>query len=84
MLHFETEKQLEGFDGVISSIHEIANEDIASLVDFPTYFRSRSTCPEQFEKIIELPMNVSADGDGCGDWLHIRLFQENLLHFLAD
>lgn len=29
----EAEQVFEGFDGVISSIHEVSDEDVASLVD---------------------------------------------------
>jgi hypothetical protein len=41
------------------------------------------TCPEEFQHIIELAVDVSADGDGAPHWLDIGLFQEDFLGFLA-
>jgi hypothetical protein len=44
--------------------------------------RVKSTGSEEFENIVELAMNVSADGDGTGDGLDIGLFEEDLFgHF---
>jgi hypothetical protein len=42
----------------------------------------KSTGSEEFEDVIELAVDVSADGDGTGDGLDIRLFEEDLFgHF---
>jgi hypothetical protein len=37
VLKFETEEQLEGFDGVEASIHEISHEDVPGVWNFPAF-----------------------------------------------
>ena len=42
----------------------------------------KSTGSEEFEDVIELAVDVSADGDWTGDGLDIGLFEEDLFgHF---
>lgn len=42
----------------------------------------KSTGSEEFEDVVELAVDVSADGDWTGDGLDIGLFEEDLFgHF---
>ena len=71
VLDFEAEEELEGLNRMISSIHKISNEDVAGLIDFATYMRSIGTSPEEFEKVVELPVDIPANGDWGSNRLHI-------------
>ena len=42
--------------------------------------RNLTTSAEQFKKIVELSMDVSADGDRAGDGLDVGFFQKKLLY----
>lgn len=49
------------------------HEDVVGLGDL-------ATNPEELEEIIELAVDVAADGNWGGDRLHVGLLQEKLLH----
>ena len=76
VLELQAEKELEGLNRVESSVHEVSHEDVASVRDFTALI-------EEFEEIMELTMDVSADGDWSLDWLDVALFDEDLLDLLA-
>ena len=77
VLHFEAQEELEGLNRVESSVDEVAHEDVSRVGNL-------STLVEELKKIVELAMDVSADGDWGFDWLHVALFDENLLNLLAE
>ena len=47
-------------------------------------YHSTFTCAKQFEKVIELAMNVATDGDGTIDGLNIGFFKQYFFNLLAD
>ena len=73
----EAEKQLECFNRVVATINKVAHEDIASI-------RNLSSLFEELEQVVELTMDVSANGDWSAHWLNVTLFDQYLLNFLAE
>jgi hypothetical protein len=59
-LHGEDEQ--EYFDGEVASVYVVAQEDV-----FGCFAVAPDVCVEEFQKIVELTMNVSDDGDGIID-----------------
>ena len=43
-----------------------------------------STCSEELEDVVELAVDISADGDGTPDGLDVGLFEEDFLGFFAE
>ena len=41
-------------------------------------------CAEELHEIVELAMDVAADGDGCGDVDDVCFFDEEFAGFVAD
>ena len=68
---FVCEKKQEGLDAVEAAVHEIAEEKVADSGDVAPVF-------EEFEKVVELSVNVAADGYGRIDPLDVALLDQNL------
>ena len=77
VLELQAEEKLEGLDGVITAIDEVTHENVAGVGDLTTFF-------EELKKIVELTVNITADGHWGAHWLHIALFNQNLLDLLAE
>jgi len=75
-LELEAEKELEGLNGVIAAIDEITHEDVAGVGDLTALF-------EKLEEVMELTVDITADGDRGADGLHIAFLDQDLLDFLA-
>ena len=75
-LELEAEKELEGLNGVIAAIDEITHEDVAGVGDLTALF-------EKLEEVMELTVDITADGDRGTDGLHIAFLDQDLLDFLA-
>ena len=56
-------------DAEIPAIHVIAEKKITGFVRLTTNF-------EELYQVVELPMNITANGDGSGNLQHILLFVE--------
>ena len=67
VLEFQTKQELESFYAVVSSINEVTHEDISGVRDF-------TALVEEFQEIMELTMDISANGNWGCYWLHIALF----------
>ena len=67
---FKCDQESDGFQTVISSIDIVAHEEIIG-------FRTISTNTKELGKIVELTMNITANGDRSSDWLHVRLLLKN-------
>lgn len=52
--HFQGQKQQEGFDGVVASIHKIAHEKVVCVWTFASDLK-------KFHQIIKLTVNVTAN-----------------------
>jgi len=76
ILHLKTEKKLESFDRVESSVNEISHEDVFGIGNLTTFV-------ENLKKIMELSMDISTDRNWSLNWLDVALFNENFLYFLT-
>merc|ERR1712223_679821 len=76
-LQFKTEKQLECLDRVVAAVDEITHEDVASVRDLATLFK-------ELKQVMELPMNITANGDRRAHGLHIAFLDQDLLNLLAE
>lgn len=76
VLKFKAEQELESFDGVVTTINEIAHKDVASVGDL-------AALVEKFKKIMELTMDVTADSDRGAHRLHIAFFNKDFLDLFA-
>eukprot|EP00166_Cyanidium_caldarium_P005435 ctg_660.g351 len=73
----ETEQKGERLERVAAAIHKVAHEDVRGG-------RHVAAGAEQFEEVVELAMNVAADGYRRGDRLHVALVDEQLLDVVAE
>jgi hypothetical protein len=76
VLELQAQEQLEGLDGVVATINEVAHENITSVGDLTSFF-------EKFEQVVELAVNVTTNGHWGAHWLHIALLDEDLLDLLT-
>ena len=76
-LQFEAEEELEGLNGVVAAIDEITHEDVAGVGDLTALF-------EKLEEVMELTVDITADGDWGAHGLHIGFFDQDLLDFLTE
>ena len=74
---FEGQEEEECLDAVEASIYEISEEEVADVGDISSVF-------EEFEEIIELSVDVSADGDGGVYSLDVAFFDEYFFGFGAE
>ena len=56
VLQLQTEQQLEGFHGVVATVHEVAHEHVFGVRDLAAFV-------EKFQQVVELAMDVAANGD---------------------
>jgi hypothetical protein len=76
VFQLEAEQELECFDGVESSVDKISHENIASVWNF-------TALVEKFQKIVELSMDISTNGNRSFNWLNITFFDQNLFDLFA-
>ena len=77
VLELQAEEQLEGLHGVVATIDKVAHEDVAGVGDLTALF-------EKFQQIVELAVDVTADGHGGAHWLHVRLLDQDFLDLFAE
>lgn len=65
--HLVGEEEEEGLDAVEATVYEIAKEEVADA-------RYVSPVLEELEQIVELAMDISADGDWGVHTLYVALF----------
>jgi hypothetical protein len=73
---FEAKQIFESFNRRVASIHEISNENVVGVWDL-------SSSSEQFEEIIELTVNISANSDWSRNWLYVGFFDQDFFGFFA-
>ena len=69
----ECEQELEGFNAVVAAVNKVAHEDIAGGGHV-------ATSVKELEEVMELAVDVAADGDGGAYRLHVALLHKKLLH----
>lgn len=77
VLDFIAKKQLDCLDWVVASIDEVAYKDIVAAGQLASYF-------EQLQKVVELAVDVPANGHWGAHRLDGRLFYQDFLDFLAN
>lgn len=70
--HLEGQQHEEGLDAVPSAIHIVAQEDVVGIGRVPSDL-------EELEQVVELPVDVPADGDGRSDLDGVWLGLQDLL-----
>lgn len=65
------------FYRVVSSIDVVAHEKVVVVGELASNF-------EKFLKVVELTVDISADGDWGANWLHIAFIDKKLLSFFAE
>ena len=68
--NFECDEQRNRLDAVVAAVHVVAHEQVVG-------FRRRAADFEEFDEIVELSVNVSADRDGTLDSRDILLLGQN-------
>src|SRR3569833_2283914 len=76
ILQFQAQQQLESLNRVVPTIHEVAHDYVSCVGYLPTL-------GEELKKIVELAVDVTADGDWSLHWLNVALLNEKLFHFLT-
>ena len=79
--NFENNQESHSFHRVVPPVHIVSHEEVVGVWTFTTYTTNKSkfTNSEEFHKIVELSMYVSADSDWAPDSLDIAFFWENFL-----
>lgn len=77
VLQLEAKEQLESLNRVVASVDEVTHEDVAGVGDLATFVK-------QFEQVMELAMDVATNGHRGTHRLHIALFDQDFLYFLAE
>ena len=73
----EGDQEGNSLDWVVASINVISHEEIVVVWELSSNF-------EKFFKIIELSMDITADGDWGPHWLNIALVNQDFLGLLAE
>lgn len=71
--HFQCQKQQKGLNTIVSSINEVSKEEVIGI-------RALAAHLEEFNQIIELTMDVTADLYNIGNNKHHTLRHKALLH----
>jgi len=66
----------ERLETVVATIDEVAHENVVGQGDL-------TTNPEELQQVVELTVDVTADGDGSRNRLDVGLLEKELLHHLA-
>jgi hypothetical protein len=76
VLDLVAEQQHHGLDGLLAAVHIVAQEEVV-------LFGGESAVVEDFEQVLELPMDIAHDLDGGFQFQQHRLRQEDLSRHLA-
>ena len=77
VLELQAEEKLESLNWIVATVDEISHENVASVRDLTALFK-------KFEKIVELTVNISANGDWGTHRLNVALLDEDFFDFLAE
>ena len=70
VLEFKAEEELKGFYWIVASINKIAHKDIFGGGNLASFFK-------EWEEIMELTVEITANSNWSSDWLDIVFFNEN-------
>lgn len=69
ILQLQAQKQLECLNRIKSAVDKIAHKDVPRVWDV-------TSLVEKLEEIMELTMDITANGNWSADWLNITLFNK--------
>jgi len=69
--HLEGDEEGHGLDGVVATIDVVSHEEVVGV-------RGLATNLEQFSQVVELAVDVTADGHGGAHLLHVGLINKDL------
>ena len=69
--HFKGDKESDSLNGVVAAIDVVTHEKIVSVGRLTSNL-------EQFSQVVELAVNITADGDGSTHLLHVGLVDQDL------
>lgn len=70
VFHFQAKEVFHCFNGVVTSVDEVADEDVFVVWELTTDL-------EKFQEVKKLSVDISADIYGRAHWLDIGLFQQD-------
>ena len=73
---FERDEQGDRLDGEVAAVHVVAHEEVVGVRVGPADL-------EELHQVVELAVDVAADGDGAFDRLDVGLFLQHLARLLA-
>ena len=73
---FERDEQGDGLDGEVAAVYVVAHEEVVGVWVWPADF-------EEFHQVVELAVDVAADGHGAFDGLDVGLVLEYFSCFFA-
>ena len=74
---FEEEEEGEGLEGVVPAVDEVPHEYVVGVRDVPARL-------QQLEEVVELSVDVAADGHRRAHRLHVALLHQQLLDVAAE
>ena len=75
--NFQGQQQQKGFNAVFSSVNVISHENVIRV-------RRESTNFEEFKEVIELTVDIAANGDWWWDFDDVGFFAKDLLGLFAE
>jgi hypothetical protein len=76
VLELQAQEELEGLHGVETSVDKVAHENVSRIWNLTALI-------EKFQEVVELAVDISANGHWRLHWLHVALLDQDLLHLLA-
>jgi hypothetical protein len=80
MLDLEDQHVEEGLDTVEAAVDIITHEEVVGVLSYGRGYGESATDFEYLEQVIELSVDIAADGDGCSDLHHVGFFDENFFN----
>lgn len=74
--NLQTQQQQKALQTVEAAVDKVAQEQVIRARDV-------AADPEQLHQVVELPVDVAADGGGRVHNLHVALFNQQLARFVA-
>lgn len=73
----EDDQESHCFDRVVATVHIVTHEEVVVVGQLTSNF-------EKFLQVVELAVNISANGDWGSNRLHVALIDQNLFGFLTE
>jgi len=77
VFELQAQEKLEGLDWIVASINKITHEDVAGV-------RYLSSLVKEFEEVMELTVDITANSDRSWHWLDVAFFNQDLLNLFTE